>query len=188
MEKYNLTYDCIAVGPGDPSLTLSMLVFARFDCGGGVPSSVLCLRRVRADQSSAVRRPAQAEGCGAQVSQRPGESLCCLSGSTMLLTLPTAWQIVLNHLGGPGGDCCNRIRCRDAIWIRLTLASALLRQAPTRRPSSLSSGRPPSPTSPPPAPTSWSSAAACRWSTAAMASSSAPRPSAPRSCARRCSP
>ena len=36
MEKYNLTYDCIAVGAGDPSLTLPMLVLARFDCGGGV--------------------------------------------------------------------------------------------------------------------------------------------------------
>ena len=36
MEKYNLTYDCVAVGAGDPSLTLPMLVLARFDCGGGV--------------------------------------------------------------------------------------------------------------------------------------------------------
>ena len=36
MEKYNLTYDCIAVEAGDPSLTLPMLVLARFDCGGGV--------------------------------------------------------------------------------------------------------------------------------------------------------
>ena len=35
MEKYNLTYDCIAVGAGDPSLTLP-IVLARFDCGGGV--------------------------------------------------------------------------------------------------------------------------------------------------------
>ena len=107
MEKYNLTYDCIAVGAGDPSLTLPMLVLARFDCGGGVALRSLgaLLRRVRADESSAaVRRPAQAEGCGAQVSQRPGESLCCLRASTMLLTLPTTWQIVLNHLGGPGGD------------------------------------------------------------------------------------
>ena len=91
MEKYNLTYDCVAVGAGDPSLTLPMLVLARFDCGGGVALRSLgaLLRRVRADESS-VRRPAQAEGCGAQVSQRPGESLCYLRGSTMLLTLPTA--------------------------------------------------------------------------------------------------
>ena len=51
MEKYNLTYDCIAVGAGDPSLTLPMLVLARFDCGGGVALRPLgALRRVRADE------------------------------------------------------------------------------------------------------------------------------------------